>query len=48
MIQKHEPAIETNENSSVLIYPNGVRNRIVFKFKTGSKLELLTSQTQKL
>ena len=40
MIQKHEPAIETNENSPILIYPNEVKNRIVFKIKTGYKLEL--------
>ena len=47
MSQKHEPTIETNENSPVLIYSNGVKTRIVFKIKTGYKLELLTSQTQK-
>ena len=40
MIQKHEPAIETNEESPILIYPNGVKNRISFKIKTGYKLEL--------
>ena len=48
MIQKHEPTIEANENSPILIYPNGVKNRIFFKITTGYKLELLTSQTQKL
>ena len=48
MIQKHEPTIETNDNSAILIYPNGVKNRISFKIKTGYKLELLTSETQKL
>ena len=47
MINKHEK-VETNEESPILIYPNGVKNRIVFKIKTGYKLELLTSQTQKL
>ena len=47
MINKHEK-VETNEESPILIYPNGVTNRIVFKLKTGYKLELLTSQTQKL
>ena len=45
MIQKHEPTIETNENSPILIYPNGVKNRISFKIKTGYKLELLTRET---
>ena len=44
MIQKHEPTIETNENSLILIYPNGVKNRISFEIKTGYKLELLTSE----
>ena len=48
MIQKHEPTIETNENSPILIYPNGFKNRISFKIKTGYKLELLTDKTQKL
>ena len=47
MIQKHEPTIETNENSSILIYPNYVKNRISFQIKTGYKLELLTSETQR-
>ena len=40
MIQKHEPAIETNAESPILIYPNGVKNRISFKIKAGYKLEL--------
>ena len=48
IIQKHESAIKTNENSPVLIYPNEVKNRIVFKIKTRYKLELLTKETQKL
>ena len=48
MIQKREPTIETNENSPILIYPNGVKNRISFEIKTGYKLELLISKTQKL
>ena len=48
MVQKHEPTIKTNENSPILIYPNGVKKRVSFKIKTGYKLELLTSQTQKL
>ena len=48
MIQKHKSKIETNEESPILIYPNGVRNRISFKIKTGYKLELLTKETQKL
>ena len=48
MVQKHEPTIETNENSPIFIYPNGFKNRISFKIKTGYKLELLTSETQKL
>ena len=45
MIQKHETTIE---NSPILIYPNGVKNRISFKTKTGYKLELLTSETREL
>ena len=36
------------ENPPIKIYPNKIRNRIVFKIKTGYKLELLTSETMKL
>ena len=36
-----------NENPLVQIYPNKIKNRIVFKIKTGCKLELLTSETMK-
>ena len=32
----------------VQIYPNIIKNRIVFKLKTGYKLELLTPETMKL
>ena len=37
-----------NENPPVQIYPNKIKNRIVFKIKTGYKLELLTPETMKL
>ena len=30
MIQKHKLTIKTNEESPILIYPNEVKNRIVF------------------
>ena len=30
------------------IYPNKIKNRIVFNVKTGYKLELLSSETMKL
>ena len=46
MIQKHESTIKNNEKSPILIYPNEVKNRIVFKIKTGYKLELLTKETK--
>ena len=36
------------ENSPIEIYPNKIKNRIVFKIKTGYKLELLSSETMKL
>ena len=48
MIQKHESTIKNNEESPILIYPNEVKNRIIFKIKTRYKLELLTKETQKL
>ena len=36
------------ENPPVQIYSNKIKNRIVFKIKTGYKLELLTPETMKL
>ena len=36
------------ENPPVQIYPNKIKNWIVFKIKTGYKLELLTSDTMRL
>ena len=36
------------ENPPVQIYLKKIKNRIVFKIKTGFKLELLTSETMKL
>ena len=36
------------ENTPIPIYPNKIKNRIVFKIKTGYELELLTSETMKL
>ena len=35
------------ENPPIQIYPNKIKNRIVFKIKTGYKLELLTLETMK-
>ena len=37
-----------NDNASVKIYSNKIKNRIAFKIKSGYKLELLTSETMKL
>ena len=45
IIKKQETLIE---NPPVQIYPNEIKNRIVFKIKTGYKLELLTPETMKL
>ena len=36
------------ENPPVQIYPNKIKNRIVFKIKAGYKLELLTPETMRL
>ena len=44
IIKKHETL---TENPPVQIYPNKIKNRIVFKIKTGYKLELLTPETMK-
>ena len=43
--KKHETLIEY---PSIKIYPNKIKNRIVFKVKTGYKLELLSPETMKL
>ena len=45
IIKKHETL---TENPLIQIYLNKIKNRIVFKIKTGYKLELLTLETMKL
>ena len=45
ILKKHETLAE---NPPIQIYPNKIKNRIVFKIKTGYKLELLTPETMKL
>ena len=45
IIKKHETL---TKNPSIQIYPNKIINRIVFKIKTGYKLELLSPETMKL
>ena len=45
IIKKHEAL---TENPPIQIYPNKIRNRIVFKVKTGYKLELLSLEMTKL
>ena len=44
-IKKHEAI---GENAPILIYANTINNRIVFKIKSGYKLELLSKETMKL
>ena len=45
IIEKHETI---GENAPILIYANTINNRIVFKIKTGYKLELLSKETMTL
>ena len=45
IIKKHETI---GENAPILIYPNTITNRIVFKIKSRYKLELLSKETMKL
>ena len=45
IIKKHETI---DENAPILIYANTINNRIVFKIKSGYKLELLSKETMKL
>ena len=45
IIKKHETFAD---NPPVQIYVNKIKNRVVFKIKTGYKLELLTEETMQL
>ena len=45
IIKKHDTSAE---NPPIQIYLNKIKNRIIFKVKTGYKLELLSTQTMKL
>ena len=45
IMKKH---VILNDNPSIKIYSNKIKNRIVFKIKNGYKLELLTSETMQL
>ena len=47
ILKKHE-TITSNEESPILIYPNEIKNRIVFKIKAEYKLELLTNEKMNL
>ena len=45
IIKKHKTI---GKNAPILIYANTINNRIVFKIKSGYKLELLSKETMKL
>ena len=45
IIKKHETL---TDNQPVQVYPNKIKKGIVFKIKTGYKLELLTPETMRL
>ena len=45
IIKKHETVVE---NPHVQIYVNKIKNKIIFKIKTGYKLELLAKETIQL
>ena len=45
IIKKHE---NLTENPPFQVYPNKIKDRIVFRIKTGYKLELLTPETMRL
>ena len=45
MLKKH---VILNDNPSITIYSNKIKNRIVFKIKNGYELELLIPETMKL
>ena len=45
IIKKH---VTIGKNAPILVYANTINNRIVFKIKSGYKLELLSKETMKL
>ena len=45
IIKKHKTLMD---NPPIEVYPNKIKNRILFKIKTGYQLELLTLETMKL
>ena len=45
IMKKH---VILTDNPSIKIYPNKIKNTIVFKIKNGYKLELLTPETMRL
>ena len=45
IIKKHK---SSTENPPAQVFVNKIKNRIVFKIKTGNKLELLTAETMRL
>ena len=47
IIKKHK-TITLIEESPILIYPNKIKNRTVFKIKIGYKLKLLNNETMRL
>ena len=46
IIKRHDTIAETNP--PVQIYVNKIKNRIIFKIKTGYKLDLLSKETMQL
>ena len=48
IMKKYETLTENPNKIKVQIYPNKIKSRIVFKIKTGHKLELLTTEIMKL
>ena len=47
IIKKHE-TITSKEESPILIHPNKIKNKIVFKIKTGYKLQMFTNEAMRL
>ena len=41
IIKKHETL---TENPPIQVYPNKIKNKVIFKIKTGYNLELLTHE----
>ena len=44
IVKQHESDVTSSEQSPTLVYPNYIKNRTIFKIKTGCKKHMLTNE----